>query len=236
MANISQYHIIESDTIKQLRSLVDQLNRLLPTFNCDADHNVTIGDLTNNIRFAPDGSVLLNGTVQKWDDVYMGFASAKLPAANYPDWTTFTTNTSAYTFKVNDYADLSTIELPHTYKEGSDIEVHLHIATNGTAAATYKARYIIYYTYALPDSGTNQFTAESSLTAELTIPSGNPTRSSFYLSFGTISGATMIKGTQIKFRVKRIASTGTEPEGNPYLGMVGIHFLRDSFGSATMLR
>lgn len=167
-----------------------------------------------------------------YDDVYTSIAAAKTPAVGYPDWSTFTTNTGAYTFKVNDYADLSTIEMTHGYKEGTDIEVHLHLATNGLNNATVrKAKYTVFYTWSQPDTGANQFSAESSLTAELTIPANQPDKSSYYLSLGTIAVPTMKVGAQFKMRIKRIAGSGTEPILSPFLGMVGIHYQIDTLGS-----
>lgn len=170
-----------------------------------------------------------------YNDIYTAVASAKLPASNYPDWTAFTTNTNAYTFKLNDYADLATVEVLHDYKEGTDLEVHLHLATNGLNNATErKVKYIVYYTWANPDNGANQFSTESSLTAELTIPANKADKTAYYLSLGTITGTNIKTGAQIKFRIKRIAGTGTEPINDPYLGMVGVHYQIDTLGSRSI--
>lgn len=195
-----------------------------------------IGEYTNNFtEFEADGTLKMNGTATVFEDVNAAVAAAKTPAANFPDWATFTTNTSAYTFKLNDYADLGTIEIPHSYKEGSDLEVHLHLATNGTNNATErKVKYIIYYTYGISDNGSNQFITEASLTAELTIPANQLDKSTYYLSMGTIPGTGIKIGTQLKMRIKRIAGTGTEPVNNPFLGQVGVHFQKDTIGSRTM--
>jgi len=112
---------------------------------------------------------------------------------------------------------------------------HLHLATNGLNNATArKVKYIAYYTWANPDTGSNQFTAESSLTAELDIPANQPDKSSYYLSLGTIAGSTMKVGAQVKIRIKRIAGTGTEPINDPFLGMVGIHYQCDTIGSRSI--
>lgn len=189
------------------------------------------GDLTNYAEFEPDGTLVFHGDATTYNDIYTSIAGGKIPASNFPDWSTFTTNTGAFTFKVNDYMDLSTIELTHDYAEGTDLEVHLHLANNGTNVNERKAKYIIYYTYGLPDSFNNQFSAEASLTAELTIPANVVDKSVIYLTMGTITGTGLKIGTQIKFRIKRIASTGTEPTGNPFLGMVGVHYQQNTLGS-----
>ena len=186
-------------------------------------------------EFESDGTLKMTGEATVYDDIYTAVAAAKVPAANYPDWSAFTANTGAYTFKVNDYADLATMEITHAYKEGSDIEAHIHLATNGTNTDIRKAKYVLYYTLGLPNSGLHQFSAEQTLTGELTIPANTPDKSAMYLYMGTISGTGLKMGTQLKFRVKRIAGTGTEPTGNPFIGMIGIHFEMDTLGSRGIL-
>ena len=76
-----------------------------------------------------DQKTLVFGT-PVYNDIFTSVAAAKVPAANYPDWSTFTANLGAYTFKVNDYVDLSTMEILHGYKEGTDLEMHLHLASS----------------------------------------------------------------------------------------------------------
>lgn len=201
--------------------------KILSTFTIDS-----LGeDLT--IKTGTAKTLKLDTTV--YDDVNMAIASAKVPPSNTPTWSTFTANTNAYTFAIDNYADLGTIEIPHTYKEGTDLEIHLHLATNGLNNATArKVKYILYYTYGIPDNGTNQFIAESSLTAELTIPANQADKSVYYLSMGTIAGTNIKIGTQFKCRIKRIAGTGTEPINDPFLGQVGIHFHKDTLGSRSI--
>jgi len=174
-------------------------------------------------------TLLLNTIV--YNDIYTAVAAAKIPAANYPDWSTFTTNLGSYTFKVDDYVDLSTMEILHGYKEGTDFEIHLHLATNGSDTNERKVKYRVYYSLGCPNTGTHQFSAEAYLDAELTIPANTLDKSAFYLSMGTISGTGMTVGCQIKTRIKRIAGTGTEPTNNPFLGMLGIHYQCDTIGS-----
>lgn len=165
-------------------------------------------------------------------DINVPISSGPQPAANMPTWTTFTTNTSSYTFAIEDYKDMGTIEIPHNYKEGTDLEVHLHIANNGQDSTARTCLYQIYYTYGIPDNGTNQFIAEVTLTGTLTIPANTPTRSAFYLSMGTITGTNIKIGTQLKMRVERgLPQSGTAPTANPFLGQVGVHYQIDTMGS-----
>ena len=170
-----------------------------------------------------------------YEDINTAIANGKASPANYPTWAAFDTNLGSFTFALNDYLDLGTVEIPHSYLEGSNLEVHIHLATNGLNNATArKVKYTIFFSYGLPDNGANVFTAEASLTAELNIPANQAAKSVYYLSMGTITGTTIKIGTQLKMRVKRIAGTGTEPIADPFLGQVGVHYQKNTMGSRTI--
>lgn len=166
-----------------------------------------------------------------YDDLNFAVASGKTGGANMPTWSTFTTNTGAYTFAVNDYIDLGTVELPHSAIEGDTVEFHVHWANQGIDASDRAVKYQLFITYAYPDGGSHQFSTETSLSAETNIPANTPDKSAFYTSLGVIVDSNMKIGTQIKTRLKRITSTGTAPSGNPFVGQVGIHYKVNSIGS-----
>ena len=200
-------------------------------------NSISIGgrpDLTNASLKGTTNIEKLVLSTPVYCDVNFAVAAAKLPASNTPSWVAFTANTNAYTFAVNDYADLGTIELPHNYKEGTNIELHAHLVSNGVDTNARGAKYQVFFTYGISDSGTYQFTAESSISAEITIAANTPDKSALYLGIGTINGSTLKIGTQIKTRIKRITATGAAPTSAPFLGQVGIHYQLDSLGSTTM--
>lgn len=213
--------------------IVDNVRQISTISNAQ---QTKFGDIVNNsyTEFEADGTLKMNGNATVYEDVFTTIASGKISAVNQPSWSTFTANTNAYTFAVNDYIDLATIEVPHSYKEGSNIELHLHFANNGTDTTDRNVKFTVYYTYALPDSGSHQFSVESSFTAETTISSTTLDKSAFYLSLGTIVDPNMKIGTQIKTRIKRVSSTGTAPTANPFLGMLGFHYISDTIGSRSM--
>ena len=235
----AKLHVVS--TTEQLRLGYDVNNYNKFTVNStgdlfvETDDTIKMGNGSNYTAIEPDGTLILRGSATVCDDVNFAIAAAKLPAVNYPTWATFTTNTNAYTFALNDYADMGTIEVPHSYKEGTDLEIHLHIATNGLNNATErKVKYTVYYTYCVPDNGSYQFSAEATLQAELTIPANQADKSAYYISLGTISGTNIKIGTQFKARLKRVAGTGTEPINDPFVGQLGIHYEKDTEGSRTI--
>lgn len=79
----------------------------------------------NFSEFEDNGFFICHGNAAAYMDIYTAFAGAKVPTSGAPTWTAFTAHTSAYTFAINDYADLATIEIPHDYMEGTDLEIHL---------------------------------------------------------------------------------------------------------------
>ena len=106
----------------------------------NADNITSQEDL--NITTGTDKTLVLENVV--YDDIPISFDSAKVPAANAPTWTELVTGINAYTFAVNDYLEV-TAEMLHGYKEGEDIEVHLHGATNGLDATDRFAKWELNY-------------------------------------------------------------------------------------------
>lgn len=157
----------------------------------------------------------------------------RVGAANVPTWEAFTTNTSEYSFAVNDYIDLAANEPPHSWNEGTGIRLHLHVTpktANATGADRF-AKFTIYVSYA--DVG--EVWAETSFDAELTIPTGTAAMHHFLLSVGTLDVPDNKIGAQIKPRIKRIAATGgTEYADNAFVTQLGGHLQLNSFGSRSV--
>ena len=183
----------------------------------------------NNQNLTGIGGIQLQTVV--YDDMQFHVSSGKVPAANYPTWETFTTNTKAYAFSVDDYIDLETNELPHWWKEGTAGHVHVHftIKTAQSTGANRFAQFSVWIAYADTDEA---WVEQTVLTEEYTIPTGSAALTNFYLDMGEITLTNYLIGSQIKTRIKRIAATGgTEYADDVYITQVGIHFQRDAIGS-----
>ena len=76
-----------------------------------------------------------------YEDIQFPGITAKLGAAA-PTLATFGTNTRKYTWAINDIADLSSAEVFHKYKQGTDGEWHLHLFTNGTDGTDRTVKYL----------------------------------------------------------------------------------------------
>lgn len=196
------------------------------------DLPLTIGTTTNNTTIEEDGTITFNGDATVYNDIYIGLTGAKVPAANTPTWATFTTNTSAYTFDVNDYIDINPSEMLHNWKEGSDIELHLHWATNGTDANERAVKWQIYFSWGDMNEA---FSAEQTASVETIIAATDADLTHKYSSFGSFSGTGFKIGSIGTLRLKRITSTGTAPSNDPFGLMVGVHYEIDTIGSRSQL-
>lgn len=163
-------------------------------------------------------------------DLQFSIGSGRIPAANFPTWEAFTTNTSEYSFAVNDYIDLSSNEVFHSWLQGSVLNWHMHPTTKAanTTGSDRFAKFILYVAYA----DVNEVWTETSLPAELTIPTGTAALTHLILDLGDLAFTNQKIGCQIKLRIKRIAATGgTEYSGNIFINQIGAHLKQDSTGS-----
>lgn len=202
-----------------------------PTVTTITGTTSVVAGSSGNTTTIDNTGLTLAGTATVFDDLYVPVATGKIGGANTPSWASFTTNTSLYTFGIDDYIDLPSVEIKHDWLEGSALNVHIHYITNGANDATArKVKWTIYFT--IGDMG-EAMAAEDTLTAEDTIPANEADKTHHYLDMGDITGTNYKIGAQIIMRVKRIAGTGTEPANEPFLSMVGIHYEIDTLGSKT---
>ncbi len=168
-----------------------------------------------------------------YDDLQFAIAAGKVPAANYPDWETFTTNTAEYAFDVDDYIDLQANELPHWWKQGTAGDVHIHFAIK-TAQNTGANRYAKFSTWVAYADISEAWVEQAVMSAEYTIPTGSAALKHFYLDMGDATLTNYLIGVQVKIRVKRIAATGgTEYADKVFISQVGMHLQKDTMGSRT---
>jgi|GEM_PF-3422920 len=191
-------------------------------------------DATNYLAVEADGTIEFNGTSTVWNDIVLPLDSAKVPAANAPNWESFVGNLNAYAYEVNDYQEF-TSELLHGYKTGSDLEFHIHGALNAAlAGGDETVKFEIEYSIADmdPSDGLGDvFPATTTINSEFTVPNGTADLTNIYISIGTDSTGSFGMGATIKGRLRRIASSGTDLVGDIFVTQVGIHYEIDTVGS-----
>jgi hypothetical protein len=168
-----------------------------------------------------------------WNDLPpIPIAALKLGGAGTaPTWTAFVGNTYLYAFAVNDEA-YGAQEILHEYKEGTDLEAHLHWVTNGLEGVDKAVKWEVEYT--MSNIG-DAFPATSTMSAEATILANTPDRTHVYTDLADITGTGVEIGNYIVFRVKRIAAVGTAPVADPFALTVGFHIKQNTEGSRTEL-
>ncbi|KKK66175.1 hypothetical protein LCGC14_2966720, partial [marine sediment metagenome] len=206
-------------------------------FKIDAAGTTHIGDGTNEIQISATGDMLFVGTATVFNDIVISLSAARVPAANAPTWSNFISNLNAYTYGLNDFQEF-TSEIDHSYKEGSTIEFHVHGATNGLEGVDKTIKFEIEYE--LIDNQTSGdfgdvYTGTTIINGEIIIPASTADKTSWVVNVGTDASGNFLQSSTLKGRVRRIASTGTEPASDPFVIQVGIHIEEDTVGSRTVL-
>jgi hypothetical protein len=207
----------------------DSVNPPLKATQSGNGISAQFGDGTNNSIVEKDGTLRFDGAATVFDDLPCFLFVAKTGTSNVPTWGALVGNINAYTFAVNDWLEFAT-ELLHGYKEGSNLEIHIHWATNGSNADDRYVKWEVEYSIANMNGGT--FGSSTIISSETKILANTATKTNMYTSIGTISGSTFTIGAQLMLRIRRIAATsGSAPSANPYATSVGIHYEKDTVGS-----
>ena len=173
-----------------------------------------------------------------WNDWNLGISGAKVPAVNAPTWATLVGNLNAYQFAVNDYLYMEAQEFLHDWKEGTDVQAHLHWVTGGLNDATVRGvAWEVEYSVCNPLEaafGASAFTSATVASTEFTIPAAQPDRTHRIGTIATIPGSALRIGAQIIMRLRRVAAVGTAPAANPFAISFGLHYQSDTSGSRTV--
>ena len=197
---------------------------------------VRFGTSSDNTHFEKDGTLVMSGSAIVYNDVPpVPLINARLGGANQPSLTAIQGNVQALTFAINDYV-FGSYEILHEYKEGTDIDMHIHWATQSSDNTDRGVKWEIEYTISNLNETpplTNTFPASVVVSQEVTIPANTPAKAHVYTDIALIPGANIKIGAYILWRLRRIASTTvpTAPSANPYAIALGAHIQQDTLGS-----
>jgi len=184
----------------------------------------------NFLNIDANGHLTLKGSATVFQDIAFSLSTAKVPASKAPTWATFGANTKKYTFAINDYVDLEGSEMEHQYEEGSTIDWHVHLFTNGVDGTDRTVKYRIYYGI----TNFDEVYSETSIDINFVIPANTIDKTQLYVDLGDVIGTVFKIGADITARFIRVVSdTGTAPSNDPFLSMVGLHIECDGIGSNT---
>lgn len=196
--------------------------------------NNKFGSITagNYSEFETNGTLKYNGSAIVWDDISLSGLSFAPGGAAAPSLISFVdANTIVYGFSgasTTERLYLST-EMKHDYKEGSDIDFHIHWTP--TTNNTGNVKWQVYYTWQTVD-GT--FSAPTLLT--VTTAARGTAWQNTISNFGLISGAGKIINSQLVIQVFRVPTDGadTYPDNAAFIAF-GIHYQKDTAGSRQRL-
>jgi hypothetical protein len=183
-----------------------------------------------------------------WDDLRVPLTSGLIGASNPPSLTKFKDNGAASVgVYVWAFADESVAgnedqmwfvaQLPHTYKEGTDIKAHIHWSPAVSGAAGEFVKWGLEYTWQNVDgtfSDTTIITSDaSSASTATTSGDGTLTADKHYItSIGSISGTSKTISSMLCCRIFRNSSDATDDLAQAAFAFeVDFHYRIDTMGS-----
>jgi hypothetical protein len=216
------------DASSDLRAESDtEANMLFLDANGDTDGALYLGGSTNGIKINKGGELTLLGTATVFQDLSLAAHSLRA-GATPPTWTAWNGTLYAPEFINAATTDLhGSFELLHDYKQGSDLDFHIHWSPSTTNAGNCK--------WGLDFSIVNidgTFAAPTTIT--ITPAASGTVLKHSLTSFGTISGAGLTIGAVIDFRIYRLGSDAADTfTGSAFLHNCGMHYEVDTMGSKT---
>lgn len=166
----------------------------------------------------------------QWDDLRVSVNSVKVPAAKYPAWTAYRGSLvlafDDQAVEANEEIVYFTVQLPHAWKEGTDLNAHVHwVAEDDTAG---NVRWALTYSWA-NINGT--FGAESELAVNGA--AGAAADKHVLADLGDLTGTGKTLSSMILCSLRRASSNaGDTLTGKlAYLLEVDFHYQIDKFGS-----
>jgi len=158
-----------------------------------------------------------------WDDVFIDGLELKV-GNSAPTFAAFMNGVYALRFNNNATDEVhGSFELRHGYKEGTDLEVHIHWSPDSTD--NNLTTWGLEYTVAIVGS---VFPATTTVTYNAS--SGGVADAHLLTTICTISGTSLNISSVIHFRLFRNGSTDAFT-GNAFLHRIGVHYQVDTIGS-----
>ena len=193
---------------------------------------ITSGDGTNNCTIDSDTGLKFNGTTTNFIDLapfqlYAGIGGTASAITAYNG------NMEAYTFPPDVVRKLHcNFQMPHGYKEGSDIVIHLHLYIP-TDAAGGDIKFGVEYTWANIDNSTptNPLTT-TTIYVKQTIAANAGTYNNFILPFPTVDGDEKSISSVLMCRLFRDGNDAEDTfPASVWLKSADVHVEVDTIGS-----
>lgn len=192
---------------------------------------------TNYVSIATDGTVILHGAATTWNDLVVVPFTLRNSGNNVPAWELFAPpDLYNYNFtNVDDKFITFTVQMPHDYKEGTNIYPHVHWSSN-TAPGMNRVTWKLEYQWV---NHSDVFSASTStLITGATIAGADRSLQPYehtITKIGTdgINGTGKTISSMLFCRLTRLASDGLDTfTGSAFLLSFDFHYEIDSFGSS----
>ena len=202
----------------------------------DGTGDIRLGDSTNNTTIDSDGAVTFHGSATVWDDLRITPGAFTFVGASDPTLSDWQPDGTGATFKVWKFQENNevfvTAQMPHSYKEGTDLGFHIHWTPcdRGDDEGTAEVAWKIDYSFA--NIGSNFPESE---TADLTDECAGVDDRHEMTDDVPVDGSGLTTSHIIMMRVYRSADgdtwTGTTAPQSPALLEIDIHYEIDTIGS-----
>lgn len=184
------------------------------------------GDGTNATILEADGTLTFKGAATIWNDAFVDGLSLTGGATDPPVFAAIIGTIYGNRFDDGGIKSLhGSIELPHDYKEGSDIVLHLHWIP--TTANNGNCRWGVEWTVASVNG-----TFGAATTSEIDTAAGGTALAHKVVDVVTISGTNRKISDVIHFRVFRNGTHANDTfTGNAFLSRIAVHYECDTVGS-----
>lgn len=198
---------------------------------------LVIGSESNYTQIETDGTITLHGNATVYEDIQINVTTAKVPAVNAPQWTTWNYGVpggvefAVLGFGPGDYQDFY-IQTQHSMQLNSILDNHIHFSIpSNDAGKKFKFQLDaivagVGSAFVVPSG--SPFTKEYTITSSglgyhqilnlANVPALNSTVSTIYVC-----------------RLKRIDASSLEYGSNVYVVFNDSHFIKDSLGSSQEL-
>lgn len=176
-----------------------------------------------------DGTLHFEGNGTVWKDIMFPMAPPKTTGAGNPTLTTYNGNMRGYAFAVNDVHDFDPQEINHDAKIGSTATWHVHWLSRSNEGTGCTVKWELEYAVE-PASGV--MATPTTINVEVTVPANTAVNTPFQSDIGTFTIPTIARLAYA--RLKRIASSGTEPAVAPIMSALHFHYELDTVGSRSI--
>lgn len=186
--------------------------------------NVTIGNATGSVTIDSRNSVRFIGNATFFDDMTVPLLTSRI-GATAPSFDESEKSLKFTNANPEEYTFFS-MQLPHGYKEGSDIGCHLHIRPDGTAKlnTTFELNYTWF--------NINEVSPASSLITKSVNFTSGVAYNNTILDFGQINGTGKRISSSFLAKVTRKSQAASDTyAGAVFVDFADCHVERDSLGS-----